>query len=69
MVLGGSQTRYYNGLNDHVEDRLSEIPTPPADLADLQQLHKTLISAGNNVRQRKREAPLALHHPKGHHQT
>jgi hypothetical protein len=28
--------RYYDGLNDCVKDRLSEIPTPPADLADLQ---------------------------------
>jgi hypothetical protein len=27
--------RYYNGLNDRIKDRLSEIPTPPADLADL----------------------------------
>jgi hypothetical protein len=27
--------RYYDGLNDHIKDRLSEIPTPPANLADL----------------------------------
>jgi hypothetical protein len=27
--------RYYDGLNDRIKDRLSEIPTPPANLADL----------------------------------
>jgi hypothetical protein len=43
--------RYYNGLNDRVKDRLSEIPTPPADLADL-------WAAAQNINQRwqQREA-------------
>jgi hypothetical protein len=43
--------RYYNGLNDCVKDRLSEIPTPPANLADLR-------AATQNIDQRwwQREA-------------
>jgi hypothetical protein len=40
--------RYYDGLNDHVKDRLSEIPTPPANLADLQ-------AATQNIDQRWRQ--------------
>jgi hypothetical protein len=40
--------RYYNGLNDRVKDRLSEIPTPPADLADLR-------AATQNIDQRWRQ--------------
>jgi hypothetical protein len=57
--------RYYDGLNDHVKDRLSEIPTPPADLADLWAAMQNIDQHWQQREAEKKGGTITISPPQG----